>query len=58
MQHQTSTDRIMMYTPKLLGVFFYALFLNVCSDQIILFSQGDTSGDYRKTLLILCGGED
>ncbi|MEQ2278898.1 Annexin A6 [Ameca splendens] len=22
------------------------------------FIQGDTSGDYRKTLLILCGGED
>jgi len=21
-------------------------------------SQGDTSGDYRKTLLMLCGGED
>lgn len=20
--------------------------------------QGDTSGDYRKTLLLLCGGED
>lgn len=20
--------------------------------------QGDTSGDYRKTLLVLCGGED
>lgn len=25
---------------------------------VMLCFQGDTSGDYRKTLLILCGGED
>uniref|UniRef100_A0A668URC8 Annexin n=1 Tax=Oreochromis aureus TaxID=47969 RepID=A0A668URC8_OREAU len=27
-------------------------------DSLHEFIQGDTSGDYRKTLLILCGGED